>query len=63
LRDTSDDLVKVIQDYAEAENVNKSLRNGLLQISSTLSAVGDCRYFLAPDYKHKYKTSIIVAPL
>ncbi|XP_069697975.1 CBY1-interacting BAR domain-containing protein 1 [Periplaneta americana] len=43
LRDKSDEVVKVIQDYAEAENVNKSLRNGLLQFSSTLSTIGDYR--------------------
>ncbi|KAJ9591456.1 hypothetical protein L9F63_002062, partial [Diploptera punctata] len=43
LRDKSDEMVKVIQDYAEAENVNKSLKNGLLQFCSTLSAVGDYR--------------------
>lgn len=43
LRDKSDEAVKVIQDYAEAENVNRSLRNGLLQFSSTLSAIGDYR--------------------
>ncbi|KDQ71561.1 protein FAM92A-A isoform X2 [Zootermopsis nevadensis] len=43
LRDTSDEIVKVIQDYAEAENVNRSLRNGLLQFSSTLLAIGDYR--------------------
>lgn len=43
LRDKSDEVVKIIQDYAEAENVNKSLKNGLLQFSSTLSAIGDYR--------------------
>ncbi|PNF41586.1 Protein FAM92A-A [Cryptotermes secundus] len=43
LRDKSDEAVKAIQDYAEAENVNRSLRNGLLQFSSTLSAIGDYR--------------------
>jgi hypothetical protein len=57
LRDISDDVVKVIQDYAEAENVNRSLRNGLLQFSSTLLAIGDYRYFLIPDWKHNYRTS------
>jgi hypothetical protein len=52
LRDKSDEVVKAIQDYAEAENVNRSLRNGLLQFSSTLSAIGDYRYFIIPGYKH-----------
>lgn len=59
LRDTSDEIVKVIQDYAEAENVNRSLRNGLLQFSSTLLAIGDYRCFLVSDYKQQYRTSII----
>jgi hypothetical protein len=62
LRDTSDDIVKVIQDYAEAENVNRSLRNGLLQFSSTLLAIGDYRYFLISDYKYKCRTLIIGGP-
>jgi hypothetical protein len=53
LRDKSDEVVKVIKDYAEAENVNRSLRNGLLQFSSTLSAIGDYRYFFIPANKHK----------
>jgi hypothetical protein len=53
LRDKSDEVVKAIRDYAEAENVNRSLRNGLLQFSTTLSVIGDYRYFFIPTNKHK----------
>jgi Protein of unknown function (DUF1208). len=52
LRDKSDEVVKAIKDYAEAENVNRSLRNGLLQFSCTLSAIGDYRYFFIPTDRH-----------
>lgn len=52
LRDKSDEVVKAIKDYAEAENVNRSLRNGLLQFSSTLSVIGDYRYFFIPTCRH-----------
>jgi hypothetical protein len=52
LRDKSDEVVKAMTDYAEAENVNRSLRNGLLQFSSTLSAIGDYRYFFVLTCRH-----------
>ncbi|XP_068083444.1 CBY1-interacting BAR domain-containing protein 1-B [Anabrus simplex] len=43
LRDKTDEVAKVVNDYAEAENVNKSLKTGLLQFSGTLCNIGDYR--------------------
>nr|CAD7263233.1 unnamed protein product [Timema shepardi] len=43
LRDKSDEVSKVVHNYAESETVNKSLKNGLSKFSATLSAVSDYR--------------------
>nr|CAD7575620.1 unnamed protein product [Timema californicum] len=43
LRDKSDEVSKVVHNYAESETVNKSLKIGLSKFSATLSAVSDYR--------------------
>lgn len=43
LRDMGDELVKVLKDYANNEIVNKSLSNGLENLSTTLTAIEEYR--------------------
>ncbi|XP_049771733.1 CBY1-interacting BAR domain-containing protein 1 isoform X2 [Schistocerca cancellata] len=43
VRNKNDDLAQSLQNYAQSENVNKSLKNGLLEFSQTLSFVSDYR--------------------
>ncbi|XP_043288692.1 protein FAM92A isoform X2 [Venturia canescens] len=43
VRDKNDEVSKVIQSYAQAENINRSLSNGLNNFATTLSVIGDYR--------------------
>lgn len=43
VRDKNDEVSKVIQNYAQAENINRSLSNGLNNFATTLSVIGDYR--------------------
>lgn len=43
LRDSSDELSKVLQTYSENETINKSLKQGLFNFANTLGYVGDYR--------------------
>ncbi|XP_047109492.1 CBY1-interacting BAR domain-containing protein 1 isoform X1 [Schistocerca piceifrons] len=43
VRNKNDDLAQSLQNYAQSENVNKSMKNGLLEFSQTLSFVSDYR--------------------
>ena len=58
LRDKNDELSKVIQTYAESENINRSLSNGLINFSTTLSVIGDYR-----DAEVHRLDSKVVSPL
>ncbi|XP_048508249.1 CBY1-interacting BAR domain-containing protein 1-B isoform X2 [Athalia rosae] len=43
LRDKNDEVAKVVQTYAESENINQSLSNGLANFATTMSVIGDYR--------------------
>ncbi|KAK2587102.1 hypothetical protein KPH14_002868 [Odynerus spinipes] len=58
LRDKNDDVAKTIHTYAESEMINRSLSNGLLNFSATLSAIGDYR-----DAQVQRLDAKVVAPL
>ncbi|CAL7946587.1 unnamed protein product [Xylocopa violacea] len=58
LRDKGDEIAKVIQTYAQSENINRSLSNGLINFSTTLSVIGDYR-----DAKVQRFDAKITAPL
>lgn len=46
LRDKGDEIAKIIQTYAQSETINRSLSNGLINFSATLSVIGDYRCVL-----------------
>ncbi|KAL2729843.1 CBY1-interacting BAR domain-containing protein 1 isoform X2 [Vespula maculifrons] len=58
LRDKNDEVAKTIHTYAESELINRSLNNGLLNLSATLSAIGDYR-----DAQVQRLDAKVVAPL
>ncbi|KAL2712606.1 protein FAM92A-B isoform X1 [Vespula squamosa] len=58
LRDKNDEVAKTIHTYAESELINRSLNNGLLNFSATLSAIGDYR-----DAQVQRLDAKVVAPL
>ncbi|XP_047350226.1 CBY1-interacting BAR domain-containing protein 1-A-like isoform X4 [Vespa velutina] len=58
LRDKNDEVAKTIHTYAESELINRSLSNGLLNLSATLSAIGDYR-----DAQVQRLDAKVVAPL
>ncbi|XP_066594729.1 CBY1-interacting BAR domain-containing protein 1 [Prorops nasuta] len=58
LRDKNDDCAKIIQSYAEAETINRSLSSGLSNFSATLSVISDYR-----DAEVQRLDAKIVAPL
>ncbi|XP_076750771.1 CBY1 interacting BAR domain containing protein Fam92 isoform X2 [Xylocopa sonorina] len=58
LRDKGDEIAKVIQTYAQSETINRSLSNGLINFSTTLSVIGDYR-----DAKVQRFDAKITAPL
>lgn len=43
LRDTGDELAKVLQTYSNGETVNKSLSDALANLATTFSAIEDYR--------------------
>lgn len=44
VRDKGDDLSRVLQNYGEQENLNKSLRSAVCETADTIAAVQDYRY-------------------
>ncbi|XP_015609979.1 protein FAM92A-B isoform X2 [Cephus cinctus] len=58
LRDKNDEVAKVIQMYAESENINQSLSNGLINFATTLSVIGDYR-----DAEVQRLDSKVIAPV
>ncbi|XP_043501283.1 protein FAM92A-B-like isoform X3 [Polistes fuscatus] len=58
LRDKNDEVAKTIHTYAESELINRSLNHGLLNLSATLSAIGDYR-----DAQVQRLDAKVVAPL
>lgn len=51
LRDTSDHLVSVINEYSGKEQINSSSKKGLVNYSSYMSAVEDYRNAMASNAK------------
>ncbi|XP_068989979.1 CBY1-interacting BAR domain-containing protein 1 isoform X3 [Neodiprion pinetum] len=58
LRDKNDEVAKVVQNYAESENINQSLSNGLANFATTLSVIGDYR-----DAEVQRLDSKVISPL